>query len=102
MWKNLAEAHVLALEYLSESGGSDVFNCGYGHGYSVREVVNAAKKMTGIDFPVEEVGRREGDPPVLISKNEKIISTLRWKPNYDDLSYIIKDRMGLGKEAGRW
>jgi len=88
--EDLAEAHVLALEYLSESGGSDVFNCGYGHGYSVREVVNAAKKVTGIDFPVEEVGRREGDPPVLISKNEKIISTLRWKPNYDDLSYIIK------------
>jgi len=87
---DLAAAHAAALEFLQAKGGSDVFNCGYGHGYSVRDVVNVAKRVTGVDFPVEEAGRREGDPPVLIAKNEKITNTLRWKPNYDDLTYIVK------------
>jgi UDP-glucose 4-epimerase len=87
---DLATAHAAALEFLQSQGGSDVFNCGYGHGYSVRDVVTVTKKVTGVDFPVEEAGRREGDPPVLIAKNEKIISTFRWKPNYDDLSYIVR------------
>ena len=87
---DLAEAHAAALEYLNKGGVSDIFNCGYGHGYSVREVVNEAKKVTGIDFPVQEVGRREGDPPALIAKIGKITRTLGWKPKYDDLSYIMK------------
>lgn len=87
---DLAEAHAAALEYLNNAGASDIFNCGYGHGYSVREVVNEAKRVTGIDFSVQEVGRREGDPPALIAKNEKITRTLGWKPKYDDLSYIMK------------
>lgn len=87
---DLADAHVMALEYLAAQGRSDVFNCGYGHGYSVREVIDTAKKVTGVDFPVEEIGRRAGDPPALIAKNEKITRTLGWKPKYDDLDYIIK------------
>lgn len=87
---DLADAHVMALEYLAAQGRSDVFNCGYGHGYSVREVIDTAKKVTGVDFPVEEVGRRAGDPPALIARNEKITRTLGWKPKYDDLDYIIK------------
>jgi UDP-glucose 4-epimerase len=87
---DLATAHAAALEFLQAKGGSDVFNCGYGHGYSVRDVVTVAKRVTGVDFPVEEAGRREGDPPVLIAKNGKIMNTLRWKPNYDDLAYIVK------------
>lgn len=87
---DLADAHVKALEYLTAQGRSDVFNCGYGHGYSVREVIDAAKRVTGVDFPVEEVGRREGDPPALIARNEKITRTLGWKPKYDNLDYIIK------------
>ncbi|WP_457643028.1 UDP-glucose 4-epimerase GalE [Persephonella sp.] len=87
---DLAEAHILALEYLLQGGKSDVFNCGYGHGYSVREVVKAVKKVTGIDFPVEETGRREGDPPILVANSSKIKSKLRWKPVYDNLEFIIK------------
>jgi UDP-glucose 4-epimerase len=87
---DLATAHEAALEFLHAKGTSDVFNCGYGHGYSVRDVVNVAKRVTGVDFPVDEVGRREGDTPVLIAKNEKITRTLQWKPSYDDLSYIVK------------
>jgi UDP-glucose 4-epimerase len=87
---DLAKAHILALRYLLDGGGSDVMNCGYGHGYSVRDVVDMAKKVTGVDFRVEETGRREGDPPALVADSSKIKAVLRWKPDYDDLEYIIK------------
>ncbi|HHG75028.1 MAG TPA: UDP-glucose 4-epimerase GalE [Persephonella sp.] len=87
---DLADAHILALDYLMEDGESDVFNCGYGHGYSVKQVVETAKKVTGIDFPVEETGRREGDPAVLVADSSKIKQKLGWKPKFDDLEYIIK------------
>lgn len=87
---DLANAHILALEYLLGGGRSEIFNCGYGHGYSVREVVGATKKVTGIDFGVEETGRREGDPPALIAQSSKIRERLGWSPQYDDLGYIIK------------
>ena len=87
---DIADAHILALKYLLDKGKSEVFNCGYGHGYSVREVVAAAKKVTGIDFKVEKTGRREGDPSILIADNTKIKQGLNWKPKYDDLEYIIK------------
>ncbi len=86
---DLADAHVQALEYLFSGGKSDVFNCGYGHGYSVREVVNAARAVTGINFPVKEAERREGDPPVLVADSSKIKRTLNWQPRYDDLHLII-------------
>lgn len=87
---DLAEAHIAALSYLDGGGESAIFNCGYGHGYSVREVVAAVKKVTGVDFPVEEAERREGDPPVLVADNKKIKEILKWVPRYDDLHYIIK------------
>ncbi len=87
---DLGAAHIDALEYLLNNGKSDIFNLGYGHGYSVREVVNMAKKVTGIDFPVKEVGRREGDPPALTADSTKIRETLKWKPMYDNLEFIIK------------
>jgi UDP-glucose 4-epimerase len=87
---DLSEAHIIALQYLLNDGASDVFNCGYGRGYSVREVVDTAKKVTGIDFRVEETGRREGDPPLLVADTSKIKEKLGWKPHYDDLEYIIK------------
>lgn len=87
---DLADAHLRALEYLLENGESDIFNCGYGHGYSVREVVDAAKKVTGIDFNIEETERRQGDPPVLVADSSKIKQRLNWHPKYDDLEYIIK------------
>ena len=87
---DLADAHVLALKYLLENGKSDVFNCGYGHGYSVREVVSAAKKVTGINFLTENALRRSGDPPVLVADSSKIRKELNWKPRHDNLEYIIK------------
>jgi UDP-glucose 4-epimerase len=87
---DLIHAHMLALEHLTHGGASRVFNCGYGHGYSVREVVLMVKQITGIDFPVKEVDRREGDPPALVADSSKIRKELCWKPDHDDLEYIIK------------
>ncbi|OIQ60453.1 UDP-glucose 4-epimerase [Moorella thermoacetica] len=87
--EDLAEAHVLALEHLLAGGRSEVFNCGYGRGYSVLEVIAAAKKVTGVDFPVRSEGRRPGDPPVLVADARKIRVRLGWVPVHDDLEGII-------------
>ena len=87
---DLASVHILALEYLIAGGPSDVFNLGYGHGYSVREVVETAKRVTGTDFPVEEAERRAGDPPALIAASGKLKASLAWEPRCDDLEFIIK------------
>jgi len=87
---DLAEAHLLALKYLEEGGESEVFNCGYGKGHSVKEVVETVKRVTGVDFPVEVAPRREGDPPALVAKAEKIRKKLGWEPKYDDLETIVK------------
>jgi UDP-glucose 4-epimerase len=87
---DLAEAHLRALDHLLNNGASHALNCGYGHGFSVREVVRAVKKATGIDFAVEETARREGDPPILVADNSKIKETLKLKPVHDDLEYIVK------------
>ncbi|MCL0063357.1 UDP-glucose 4-epimerase GalE [Peptococcaceae bacterium] len=87
---DLAEAHILALEYLLNGGTSEVFNCGYSRGFSVKEVVKVAKKVTGVDFPVEYTDRRPGDPPALVADASKIKEKLNWLPKYNDLEYIIK------------
>ena len=87
---DLADAHILAMEYLIEGGKSDVFNCGYGYGYSVREVIETAKKITGKNFKVIEHKRREGDPPILVADSKKLKEKLNWKPKFDDLETIIK------------
>ncbi len=88
--EDLALAHLLALHHLMETGVPDIMNCGYGHGFSVREVVEAAKKVTDIDFPVEESARRAGDPPVLIADSTKLRRMTGWEPAHDDLEHIIK------------
>ncbi len=88
--EDLAEAHILALEYLADGGKSDCLNCGYGHGHSVRGVIDVAKKVTGVSFSVQEAERRPGDAPVLIADNSKIKAVFRWNPKYDDLDYIIR------------
>jgi UDP-glucose 4-epimerase len=87
---DLSAAHVSALEHLAGGGSSRTYNCGYGHGYSVKEVVDRVKKVTGTDFPVRNVARRPGDPPSLVADASKIRKELGWYPQYDDLSYIIK------------
>lgn len=86
---DLAQAHILALQYLFDGGESEIFNLGNGVGFSVKEVIDCAKKVTNINFKVEEVGRRAGDPASLIGASEKIITKLGWKPQHYKLEDII-------------
>jgi UDP-glucose 4-epimerase len=87
---DLAAAHLLALNRLIETGETGIMNCGYGHGYSVREVVDIARKVTGVTFPVEEVGRRAGDPPALVADSSLLRRLTGWQPRHDDLEFIIR------------
>lgn len=99
--EDLALAHLSALRYLIDTGETDIMNCGYGHGFSVREVVKAAKTVTGIDFPVEESERRAGDPPTLIADSTKLRRMTGWEPVHDDLQYIIKTAWEWEKKLPR-
>lgn len=87
---DLANAHVCALNFLEKNNGSRVLNCGYGHGYSVKEAISTVKKVTGVDFPVNMDKRRDGDAATLISKASKIREVLGWTPRFDDLEVIVK------------
>ena len=86
---DLAQAHLDAMSSLLAGHASSIFNCGYGHGFSVREVVAMAKQVSGVDFPVEETGRRAGDPAELIAGCDKIRQQLGWQPRLDDLETIL-------------
>jgi len=87
---DLANAHLLALDHLLRKGGSRVFNCGYGHGFSVREVIDEARRVTAVDIPLETAARRPGDPPSLVADSSALRRELGWEPRYDDLEYIIR------------
>ena len=87
---DLADAHLLALTYLNDGGRSDVFNLGNGNGFSVREVITTAMKVTGRDIPCLESERRQGDPAILIGSSEKIRANLGWRATYDRLEDIIE------------
>jgi UDP-glucose 4-epimerase len=87
---DLASAHLLALNHLMQTGRTEIMNCGYGHGYSVREVVDAARKIVGGAFFVEETGRRAGDPPALVADSHRLRELTGWKPLHDDLEFIIR------------
>lgn len=86
---DLASAHVLGLEYLLQGGDSQVFNLGNGNGFSVREVIETAKQVTGKDIPVKECPRRAGDPPILVGSSALAREILGWSPLYADLKVII-------------
>jgi UDP-glucose 4-epimerase len=87
---DLADAHIRALNYLTETGKTQIMNCGYGYGFSVKDVVSVAKKVTGIDFTVVETDRRAGDPPELVADSTKLRQLTGWQPRHDDLEFIIK------------
>lgn len=87
---DLARAHLDALDYLLKGGASTVCNCGYGRGFTVREVVAAARAITGIDFAIEETVRREGDPAELVAASDRIRGQLGWQPRHDDLEFILR------------
>ncbi|MEH1900109.1 UDP-glucose 4-epimerase GalE [Nostoc sp.] len=86
---DLADAHILGLEYLLKGGDSEVFNLGNGSGFSVREVIAAAEQVTGISIPVEERHRRPGDPPILIGTSEQARTILGWEPQYTSIKDIV-------------
>lgn len=88
---DLCDAHVLALEYLLNGNPSDVFNLGSGEGFTVHEMINAARKVTSKEIPVNEVERREGDPAVLIASSSKAKRVLGWKPIRENIETMIKD-----------
>ncbi len=87
--EDLATAHVKALGYLRAGGASTTLNCGYGHGYSVRELLAAVERAAGKALTIREEPRRAGDPPVLIAVAGKIRETLCWEPRHDDLGVIV-------------
>lgn len=86
---DLADAHILGLEYLLKGGDSEFFNLGNGQGFSVREVIAAAAQVTGLNIPITECDRRPGDPPSLIGSGEKARKILGWQPQYPDIQDIV-------------
>jgi UDP-glucose 4-epimerase len=87
---DLAAAHLAALNYLVQGGESDIMNCGYGHGFSVKEVITLVKKVSGVDFKVIESPRRPGDAATTISNVSLIHKKMDWTPKHDNLEFIIK------------
>ncbi|MDI5934350.1 UDP-glucose 4-epimerase GalE [Halomonas kalidii] len=87
--EDLAAAHIAALEHLSGGGASQVLNCGYGRGYSVKEVLDAVRRVTGSDLPVLEGPRRPGDPAELVADSRRLRTVLNWSPQWDDLEAIV-------------
>ena len=86
---DLAQAHILAVKYLMEGNESNIFNLGNGVGFTVKEVIETARKVTGKPIKAVEEGRRAGDPAVLIASSEKAKNILGWKPEHADLEEII-------------
>lgn len=88
--EDLARAHIDALEYLRRDGASRVLNCGYGKGYSVREILKVAHEVSRVDFPIVEATRRAGDPPSLVADARRIRDVLGWTPRHDDIRAICE------------
>ena len=91
--EDLASAHLRALDYLRKGGASATLNCGYGHGFSVREVLRMVERVSGKALKVEESPRRAGDPPSLVAKADRIRAVLGWEPRLDDLETIVRTQL---------
>jgi UDP-glucose 4-epimerase len=91
--EDLADAHLRALDYLRGGGASTTLNCGYGHGYSVREVLRMVEQVHGRPLNVIEAPRRAGDPPSLVAHAERIRAVLGWTPRCDDLEVIVRSQL---------
>jgi UDP-glucose 4-epimerase len=97
---DLAAAHLDALRHLRGGGENLVLNCGYGRGYSVREVIDTVKRLSGVDFPVATAPRRAGDPAALVAHADRIRSTLGWRPKLDDLEVIVGHALAWERKLG--
>ena len=91
---DLVQAHLDALRYLRKGGASVTANCGYGRGYSVREVIDTVKQVSGVDFRVDLGAPRAGDPAQIIASSDRARAVLGWKPARDDLPGIVRDALG--------
>ena len=92
------DAHSDALRYLQGGGASATLNCGYGHGFSVLEVIDTVKRVSGVDFPVEFAPPRPGDPTQIVAASDRARNVLGWKPQRDDLSTIVGDALAWQKK----
>ena len=99
--EDLATAHLLALDYLRGGGASTTLNCGYGRGFSVREVLDEVARLSGRNLSVNEAGRRAGDPPMLIATAQRIRDTLHWTPQNQDLAGIVATALAWEKRLLR-
>jgi UDP-glucose 4-epimerase len=99
--EDLAAAHLRALDHLRDGGGSLTLNCGYGHGYSVREVVDAVARAAGHRLNVVELPRRPGDIPKLIARSDRLREVLGWQPCYDDLDVIVRTALSWEHHLAR-
>jgi UDP-glucose 4-epimerase len=99
--EDLAAAHLDALAYLRGGGPSTTLNVGYGHGYSVREVISAVERAAGTKLKVSEEPRRAGDPPSLVARAERIRSELNWRPRLDDLDTIVRTSLEWERQLKR-
>jgi len=88
--KDLINAHLKSLEYLLSNKGSEIFNCGYGEGFSVFEIVKVFENILGKNLSTKIVDRRKGDPPYLVADNKKIINELNWDPEFNNINKIIE------------
>jgi UDP-glucose 4-epimerase len=86
---DLVRAHADALAYLRGGGRPVTLNCGYGHGFSVLDVIETVKRVSGVDFRVDYAGKRPGDPAQIVAKSDRIRQTLGWRPQFDDLATIV-------------
>jgi UDP-glucose 4-epimerase len=99
--EDLATAHLNALDYLRAGGKSLIANVGYGHGYSVREVLSSVEKIAGLRLDVREEPRRAGDPPSLIAKCDNVRQLLKWQPRLDDIDTIVRTSLEWEKRLQR-
>ncbi len=98
---DLAAAHAATLEHLRNGGESIIANAGYGRGYSVREVIDTVRKVSGVDFEVRQGPRRAGDPPAIVANADFLRRELGWRPRLDDLQTIVRDAIAWEKELQR-
>ena len=98
---DLADAHLLAVDYLRGGGKSETLNCGYGHGYSVREVLDSVQRVSGAPLDIIEMPRRAGDPPSLVARSDRIRQVLGWKPGLDDLDGIVTSSLNWERKLLR-
>jgi UDP-glucose 4-epimerase len=96
--EDLATAHVNALSYLNDNRENQILNCGYGKGYSVREVLSTVQKVSGVNFAIVEAERRKGDPACVVASGDRVKQILGWQPQYDCLETIVRSTLNWEKK----